>query len=119
MKLLIAGSRDFTNLDFAVAVLNMLIKDGDVIEEGLEIISGMARGADAVGIAIAVANDFKLHQYPAKWDLHGKSAGYKRNVEMGEACDKALIFWDGESKGTKHMIDILNKLKKRHFVIMI
>lgn len=43
---------------------------------------------------------------PADWDKHGKSAGYKRNEEMARNADALIAFWDGKSKGTKHMIDI-------------
>ena len=45
-------------------------------------------------------------EFPADWDKHGKSAGYKRNLEMAENADALIAFWDGESRGTKHMIDI-------------
>ena len=44
--------------------------------------------------------------FPADWDLEGKSAGFKRNVKMAEYADALVAFWDGESKGTKHMIEI-------------
>lgn len=117
MKLLIAGSRDFTDIGHALRVINELINDKEIIEEGLEIISGMARGADAIGVQIAKDNGLKLHEYPANWDLYGKSAGYKRNYEMGNACDVAVIFWDSKSKGTQHMITIMNQLNKKHFVV--
>lgn len=117
MKLLIAGSRDFTDLDYALRIINELINDKEIIEEDLEIISGMARGADTVAVQIAKDNDLKLHEYPANWNQYGKSAGYRRNVDMGNACDIAVIFWDGQSKGTKHMIDTLTQLNKKHFVV--
>ena len=54
---------------------------------------------------------------PANWDLYGKSAGFRRNIEMADyaIADNSrgilLAFWDGKSKGTKHMIDIANKYK--------
>ena len=43
---------------------------------------------------------------PADWNTHGKSAGYKRNEQMAELGDYLIAFWDGVSRGTKHMIDI-------------
>jgi hypothetical protein len=39
----------------------------------------------------------------------GKSAGYIRNDEMAQYADMLIAFWDGTSKGTKHMIDLANK----------
>lgn len=70
------------------------------------ILSGTAKGADKLGEVFAKAENVKLEQYPADWGKHGKSAGYKRNVEMAENADTLLVLWDGKSKGTKHMIDI-------------
>ena len=43
------------------------------------------------------------------WDKYGKSAGYIRNTEMAEAGDILVAFWDGKSKGTEHMINIMKK----------
>jgi hypothetical protein len=33
-------------------------------------------------------------------------AGYLRNIQMAEVADAVVVFWDGESRGTKMMIDI-------------
>ena len=38
--------------------------------------------------------------------LYGKSAGYKRNVAMAEAANACVVFWDGKSRGSQHMINI-------------
>jgi hypothetical protein len=51
---------------------------------------------------------FALEVYPAQWKKLGKQAGYRRNEQMAEVADALIAFWDGESKGTKHMIDIMN-----------
>ena len=77
-----------------------------------EVVSGKARGADSLGELWANENNVKLSDFPADWDRYGKRAGYVRNEEMGHYADKAIIFWDGASKGTKNMIDIMKKLKK-------
>ena len=55
----------------------------------------------------------------AKWDLYGKSAGYKRNVEMANNADMLIAFWDGTSKGTKHMINIMHEQNKKVIIIKI
>ena len=47
--------------------------------------------------------------YPAQWDKYGKRAGYRRNEQMAEVADGLIAFWDGQSKGTKHMIDIMTE----------
>lgn len=45
----------------------------------------------------------------ADWDIYGKSAGYIRNAEMAKYADACVVFWDGKSRGTKHMIDLAKK----------
>ena len=51
------------------------------------------------------------------WDIYGKKAGYMRNEEMAKVADALVVFWDGKSKGTKHMIDIGKKFKLKIRVI--
>ena len=58
--------------------------------------------------------DIKLSTSPADWDLDGKSAGFKRNVKMAEYADALVAFWDGESKGTKHMIETAKEKRTRY-----
>jgi hypothetical protein len=107
MRVIVAGSRDFTNTRQGFDVLDKLIK------ESVEIVSGGARGADAIGEAYAKSKSCKLTVFPADWATYGKSAGYKRNVQMAEYAKQdagmLIAFWDGQSKGTKHMIDIATK----------
>ena len=100
MKLIIAGSRNFEDYE----VLKRRI---DVLPfEITEIISGNARGADSLGEWYAAENEIQVRVYPANWSKYGKPAGYIRNKEMAEVADALIAFWDGKSKGTKHMIDI-------------
>jgi len=37
--------------------------------------------------------------------------GYVRNTQMAKYADACVVFWDGESRGTKHMIDLAKKHK--------
>jgi hypothetical protein len=43
--------------------------------------------------------------------MYGKGAGYIRNATMAKNADAVIAFWDGNSPGTKHMIDIANQKK--------
>jgi len=74
-----------------------------------KVISGTAQGADQLGEKWALDNNIPLERYPANWDKHGRSAGYKRNVLMAANAQALIALWDGESRGTKHMIDIALK----------
>lgn len=108
IKCIIAGGRNYNNFIELCKVCDFYLKE----HNDIEIISGCARGADSLGTQYAILRGFKISKFPPDWDKYGKSAGYKRNLEMGEYTDVVIVFWDGESKGTKHMIDIANKLNK-------
>ena len=105
MKVIIAGGRDFDDYKFLCYFCNKVLKDCQEIE----IVSGTANGADKLGERFAKDNGYLLKQFPANWDLFGKSAGYKRNEQMAEYSDFLIAFWDGKSKGTRHMIEIAKK----------
>jgi glycerophosphoryl diester phosphodiesterase len=61
---------------------------------------------DRLGETYAVRNKLPIAKFPADWDKWGKPAGYIRNKEMAQYADALVAVWNGESKGTKHMIDL-------------
>lgn len=105
-KVIIAGSRTCPEKD-----LKLFEKVFGIIKnlENIEIVSGTARGADRFGEWLAQECGYELTKFPADWDKYGKSAGYIRNKEMSEYATHLIALWDGESKGTQHMIDLANK----------
>ena len=111
MRTIIAGSRNI--IDSYRAVEQATAESGFDISS---VISGTARGIDEAGEAWAADNMIACHKYPADWKAHGKSAGYKRNQQMAENADALIAIWDGESKGTKHMIDIAERKGLKVFV---
>ena len=103
MNLIIAGSRDFQDYKG----LSRVLKELKVLnQKELTIISGGARGADSIGEQWATDHDIPLIIMPARWDLYGKSAGYRRNVEMAKQATHLVACWNGHSRGTRHMLDI-------------
>lgn len=102
MKVIIAGSRGFSDFQLLYSKCDEILKDLSEIE----IVSGTARGADKLGEHYASLKGYSVAKFPADWDKHGKAAGYVRNKEMAEYSDMLIAFWDGESRGTKHMIDL-------------
>lgn len=116
MKLIVAGGRDFVDTQTMITVLMDLVEKGK-IDPNPELVCGMARGADIRAFYLWKSANMQIHYFPAEWDKYGKSAGYKRNKEMGEFADAAVCFWDGKSKGTKHMIDIMQRLGKPVYVV--
>ena len=106
MKVIIAGGRDFEDLTLAESAFFQYVLDRGLPLDQFTIISGKARGADTCGRLIAEKHNLQLIEKAADWDRWGKAAGYRRNVEMAEQADGLIAFWDGKSKGTKHMLDI-------------
>jgi hypothetical protein len=104
MRIIIAGSRTFTDYKTFCFVCDDIIRKEEWDE--VEIVSGGAKGADKMGERFANSSDYKLTVFPADWETNGKKAGYLRNQEMAHYSDALIAFWDGESKGTKHMINI-------------
>jgi len=102
MKLIIAGSRSLSGKSNSIYKYLNEIEKSNNIEE---VVSGTARGPDTIGENWADDNNIPVKRFPANWNKHGKSAGFKRNVEMAEYADALIAFWDGESNGTKHMIN--------------
>ena len=106
MRVIIAGSRDVTQRQFDEAIVEIPWAPAVVV-------CGMARGVDLMGRSWAKKNGILVAEFPANWNPGGggvdRSAGYKRNVQMANNADALFAIWDGESKGTKHMIDIAMK----------
>lgn len=118
MKLLIAGSRSYANQ--TIRVVNLL--DDLVLENPArlfwdvsdieQVISGCASGVDHAAIVWAENHHIPVTKMPANWKQFGVTAGFKRNEEMAKLCDYAIIIWDKKSRGTNHMMDMLNKYDK-------
>lgn len=110
-NIIVAGSRSFEDYASVEKTLRAYVTD----YENTAIISGTARGADRLGERFAAAHGMKLIRRPADWDRYGKAAGYIRNEEMAKLSvsggDHGVLFafWDGESRGTRHMIDLAHK----------
>lgn len=100
---LVAGSRTYSNYaEFCVWMDRILSRQSEVT-----IVSGGARGADALAERYAKERGFKLVVFKADWKRYGRSAGYKRNVQMHRFIAHfehrgCVCFWDGASRGTQH-----------------
>jgi len=112
MKTIIAGSRTILDFGQVEAIL-------DLIPMPSEVVSGGARGVDTLGERWAKKNNIPVKVFPADWKRYGKKAGFIRNVEMAKYADNAVIIWDGTSKGSKHMKDIMDKIGKDSSVFCV
>ena len=103
-RVIIAGTRSFNDYDLLRDSCNNLLSEKQRTHT-VVVISGTARGADQMGERYARERGFQLRRFPADWEQYGKSAGHIRNAKMADNADALIAFWDGESKGTKNMID--------------
>lgn len=103
MRVIIAGSREITDLNLVM----------DVIDrshfEFTEVLSGCARGVDMAMLMKPWA--CRVRKFHAKWNVFGKQAGFLRNEEMAWQSD-ALIAISTGSPGTRHMISIMRRDNK-------
>lgn len=118
MKTIIAGSRGFTDLDTLIMMMEKLEKFPNFWKI-TEVVSGCAKGADTLGEDYADLESIPKAKFPADWKTHGKKAGYLRNSQMAEYADAAICFWDGESRGTAHMINLMDQIEKPCIIVRI
>lgn len=120
LRIIVSGSRGFSDYEFIKKELDSRIKDIVVerflLHDEVQIVTGGAKGVDALAERYADTNEFNQQIFYAIWKTHGKSAGFIRNANMlsyavnnGIENAALIAFWDGKSKGTKHMIDIATK----------
>jgi hypothetical protein len=115
MKIIVAGSRDIEDY----GVVEEAILHSGWIDKETEIVSGMARGVDMLGVRFAKDRGLPLHKFPANWNKYGKTAGMIRNKDMADFADALVAVWDGRSHGTKGMIDIARSKGLKVFIVRV
>ena len=115
MRFAIIGSRYFSNSNFMDKILDPYRELGNMDE----IVSGGAKGADLLAKQYAEKHNIKYTEFPALWNQYGKSAGYKRNIQIVDHSDMIIAFLmkGMENKGTNHTISI-GQDKSKEIVIV-
>lgn len=117
MKLIVAGGRDFTDISRMDAELKNLVLNG-TLPDDVELVCGMARGADITAYNLwRYIYENKIHKFYPDWKAEPRRGGFIRNEEMAEFADFLVAFWDGASRGTKHMIETM-KAKGKPVIII-
>lgn len=76
-----------------------------------EVISGGAAGPDLFGERWARSTGLVVTRMAPDWNRLGRRAGLARNSDMVALCNLAVVFWDGESRGT---LDTITKCRFTH-----
>jgi hypothetical protein len=131
-KVIIAGTRKYRDEKRIFEELDaMRLFLGD-----FQVITGLAEGPDT--IALKWANDRHLPApiaFPVNWsnlshpqavikrkasgEAYDAAAGTRRNQEMAQVADAAILFWDGSSPGTKDMRERMEKAGKPVCIILV
>ena len=95
MKIAVIGSR------------NLVVRDLEryLPPETTEIVSGGARGIDACAREYALSHGLKLTEFLPEYNRYGKGAPLRRNLQIIDYADAVIAFWDGQSRGTKYVIE--------------
>ena len=99
MKVAVIGSRSLTvrNLE-------------EYLPQGVtEIVSGGAKGIDTCAREYAL----KLTEFLPDYQRYGRSAPLRRNLEIIRYADQVIAFWDGQSHGTRFVIEECSKQGKK------
>lgn len=142
MRVIIAGSRNFQDYkklrEKCLDIFNLLKSEGyNTKKDNITIISGGAKGADALGEQFAGEFGLNLKIIEANWNdtdvegavikqnKYGKYnavAGHQRNEEMAIFASESsslgvlIAFSVNNSSGTANMIQLAEKYKLRSFV---
>ncbi len=80
-------------------------------------VSGGARGVDAMAKYILTEKlGYEVQVVEANWEELGPGAGYARNWEVVMTADVVAALWDGESRGTAHVMACARRLGKQVIV---
>lgn len=84
-----------------------------------EVVSGGAPGVDSLAETWAAQNGIPVKQFPADWNRYGRKAGPIRNTEMAGYAEALIAVWDGRSKGTRNIIQLVRRRGLKVFVYLI
>lgn len=104
-RVIIAGTRTFDDYGMLCRSADYWLSEKRT-KRRIVIVSGAAKGADALGEQYARERGYKLQRYPADWEKYGRAAGPIRNEVMAQNADALIAYWDGRSPGTWNMIEL-------------
>jgi len=120
----VVGSRTITDASLVESCIYEAMERYSTIDEYVTIVSGGAKGVDT--LAQKWAKDHKADFILFKpYHMIDPSVEYSpkfffaRNKQIADNADVVVILWDGQSNGTKHMVDYCKKRKKTYILATI
>lgn len=117
MKIAVVGSRSITDKNLVLETINKAIEQYGGSEGCVVFLSGGAKGVDTVAreIAYDLECDFVLfkpyHMLDSSVEYTPKYF-FTRNKQIADNADVVVIVWDGQSNGTRHMVEYCKKHRK-------
>lgn len=109
MRVIVCGSRSWRDQRRISCRLGELPRDVTIVV-GYDPQAEQPGGADRIAYHEALKLGLFIECFAARWDLHGRSAGFVRNARMvAEGADLCLAFWDGRSRGT---LDTIHRARR-------
>ena len=99
-RVIVGGDLDFTDYEMLSAHIDKLLTFISM-KKSIQIVCGGARGADSLGERYALERGYNVTYFSGDWDNYGESAG--------EDADALVVFWDGDSVSTRHMIEAAHR----------
>jgi predicted polyphosphate/ATP-dependent NAD kinase len=97
MRILVCGSRNYTDAELIRGILNIYRDDSPTI------VHGDCRGADSIADHAALMLGYDSERWAADWKKHGRAAGPIRNRQMLDSgVDLVLAF--GVGRGTSDCV---------------
>lgn len=118
-RLAVVGSRGFISKLLVFEILSDALRKAQANNQTITVISGGAKGVDSWAIQWAKSNNLNYVVHLPDWDIHGRSAGFKRNYTIWNDSTCGIAFWDGKSKGTEHSFKIAKDQNKPLRVITL
>ena len=107
---LICGSRSITDLS-----IGRYINPKEVGQ----VVHGGATGVDTLAGQWAKKNNVESIIFSPNYEVYGKRAPLVRDKEMVEYADFVIAFWDGQSHGTKFVINYCKTIGRKCIVHLV
>ncbi len=106
MNIMICGSRENFNRNKA---MDILLDIAYFYGVGNTIHLGGARGIDKMAEKLFQDIGTTIIYHLPDYERYGRRAPLVRNMEMVDACDRIVAFWNGKSRGTAQVIAYASK----------